>query len=438
VIDRWLGQSTENLCRHVELHPKRGKAYLSHLRSRVDTFDARGSIFPQLTIADLRPKKNEEDSRRRSLAMDTYNGVYVVANSWEAAITPDGSKIYTLYAGSEEMNVSKVLDDDYEELDRIGRVIKLGKNPRAVRVSPDGKEVYIYNTLDFTVSVLAVEGNKKLAEIEVCKPAHSPEWVRGKFLFHTASPPMSGARWVACSSCHPDGHSDHRVWQNPDGLRKTPPLFGLAHTHPLHWSADRDEVQDFEYTIQGKLMRGRGLTSEHTAALKPELETKMSGKSKDLDALAVYTNSFHFNLSPYAAEGKLSPAALRGKELFFNKDVNCASCHSGPYYTDSSLVKPFKLHDVGTSKDDPLEKLGPGYDTPTLLGIYRSAPYLHHGKAKTLMDVLTTFNPKDQHGKTSHLSQVQKEDLVEFLKALPYENPPQETPNTVPYFEKQK
>lgn len=26
-----------------------------------------------------------------------------------------------------------------------------------------------------------------------------------------------------------------------------------------HWSADRDEVQDFEYTIQGKLRQGQGL-----------------------------------------------------------------------------------------------------------------------------------------------------------------------------------
>jgi cytochrome c peroxidase len=50
------------------------------------------------------------------------------------------------------------------------------------------------------------------------------------------------------------------------------------------------------------------------------------------------------------------------------------------------------------------EKLGPKYDTPTLLGLYRTAPYLHHGKAATLLDVLTTCNQEDRHGKTSHLS----------------------------------
>ena len=88
---------------------------------------------------------------------------------------------------------------------------------------------------------------------------------------------------------------------------------------------------------------------------------------------------------------------------------------------------------MGTGKDDPGEKMGPKYDTPTLLGVYRSAPYLHHGKAKTLLDVLTTCNKGDKHGKTSHLKPAQLDDLVAFLKALPYETPPSETPNTVKY-----
>jgi cytochrome c peroxidase len=67
--------------------------------------------------------------------------------------------------------------------------------------------------------------------------------------------------------------------------------------------------------------------------------------------------------------------------------------------------------------------MGPRYDTPTLLGIYRSAPYLHHGRAATLHDVLTTANTNDQHGKTSHLSTAEINDLVEFLKSLPFEPP---------------
>ena len=39
------------------------------------------------------------------------------------------------------------------------------------------------------------------------------------------------------------------------------------------------------------------------------------------------------------------------------------------------------------------------------------------------MDVLTTDNQEDRHGHTSHLKKGQLEDLVEFLKALPYQDP---------------
>jgi hypothetical protein len=81
------------------------------------------------------------------------------------------------------------------------------------------------------------------------------------------------------------------------------------------------------------------------------------------------------------------------------------------------------MHDVGTGADDPSELMGTKYDTPTLLGVYRSAPYLHTGEAATLEEVLTTCNPDDRHGRTSQLSPDEVLDLAEFLRALPYEDP---------------
>src|SRR5262249_53981096 len=162
--------------------------------------------------------------------------------------------------------------------------------------------------------------------------------------------------------------------------------------------------QDFEFTIRGPLMAGRGLYNGPIKTKKvdepTELSEPLSGKSKDLDTLAIYCNSFDFTLSPHIlGQGKLTEAAQRGRKIFFTAETKCASCHGGPYYTDSSLKQPFNLHDVGTGRDDPKEKMGPKYDTPTLLGVYRLTSYLHNGKAKTLLDVLTTFNKNDQHGK---------------------------------------
>jgi YVTN family beta-propeller protein len=438
VTDRWDGYSQDSLSRHVTLHPTRPKAYLAHTRSRVTAFDARGSVFPQLSFCDLWPKPAGE-KRRRSVALDTYNNISVVTNPWEVAVSPDGQRLYSVYAGTDDMNVSRVHDDDYREVSAIGRLVNTGKHPRAVRVNPNG-EVYVYATLDYAVQVFDRD-LKRQATIPVCTPPHSPAWRRGKELFQTAKQPMGSARWIACSSCHPDGLTDGRTWHNPEGLRKTPNLFGLAHTHPLHWSADRDESQDFEYTVRGKLMQGRGLApgSLRTASDPTDfvaLEEVMSGRSADLDALAVYTNSFPVRLSPHVpAPGKLSPEAQRGKALFFDAKTRCATCHSGPYYTDSSLSKPFKVHDVGTGGGAD-EKIGPRYDTPTLLGVYRVHAYLHDGRAKTLHEVLTVHNTGDRHGTTSHLTPAEVDDLVAFLKSLPYEPPPDDTPNAVKYREK--
>lgn len=275
--------------------------------------------------------------------------------------------------------------------------------------------------LDFEIVALRIPDGTEIARVAVTRNPLSDELLLGKKLFYTALQPMSSRSWISCSSCHPDGDADGRTWQQPEGLRNTQPLAGLSWTHPLHWSADRDEVQDFEHTIQGSLMQGQGFVKR---PLPDALGEPISGKSQALDALAAYTNSHKYALSPFARSG-LSESARRGEQLFFSSDTKCATCHSGPMFTDSQphAVADFVRHDVGTGKDDPSELMEPKYDTPTLLGLYRSAPYLHHGKAPTLAAVLTTSNPRDEHGVTSHLTEVQIEDMVEYLKALPFEDP---------------
>lgn len=427
VFDSWQGSTSDNLARHVAVHPTYAKAYVSHIRSRVSVAHGEGSIFPFVSVIDT---EGGEGKRRKAIAMDTFNGVYVVANPWEIAIAPDGKRIYSIYSGTNDMNVSNFLDDNYRELDRVG-VVQLGQNPRAITVSPDSKTVYIYNTLDFAVQFLDAESLKTIDRVKTCEPPYSAEHLRGKVLFYSALQPMVGRRWISCASCHPDGGHDARTWQNPEGLRNTTGFLGMAHTYPIHWSADRDEAQDFELTIRGPLMQGRGLIK---GKANDGLAEPNSGRSPDLDALAEYCNSFEVDtLSPHAAgPGKLSEAAERGRRIFMADSVGCARCHSGPYYTDCSgtsglpgIRAPYQLHDVGTGSDDPTEKIGSAFDTPTLLGLYRSAPYLHHGKATTIREVLVEFNRADKHGQTSQLQPAELDDLVEFLKSLPFEFPTQ-------------
>lgn len=417
VVDQWSGASTDNLLRQITLHPARGKAYLPHIRSRVTAVHGEGSIFPYVTVVDT---VAGEERRRKRIPMDAFRGNLVTSNPWETAISPDGKHLYVIFGGTNDMFACDVIDDDYREL-TYSRHVPLGANPRAVRVSPDGRTVYVYNALDFAVVAYDTTTLQHVAEIQITENPLGEEILAGKKLFYAALQPMVGRRWISCSSCHPDGEPDGRTWHNPEGLRNTQALAGMAWTHPIHWSADRDEVQDFEHTIRGPLMQGRGLVS---GTLHQPLAEPNKGLSTPLDAVAAYSNSHPVPLSPHA-KGGLSEAARRGREIFQSAKTACASCHRGPFYSDSAPRAATEIvrHDVGTGNDDPSEKMGPTFDTPTLLGIYRTAPYLHHGKAATLAEVLREQNPHDKHGFTSHLTDAEVHDLVEFLQALPYEDP---------------
>ena len=58
------------------------------------------------------------------------------------------------------------------------------------------------------------------------------------------------------------------------------------------------------------------------------------------------------------------------------------------------------------------------FDTPSLVEIYRTGPYLHNGSAATLREVVVERNRKDEHGTTTHLNEEQVADLVAYLMSL--------------------
>jgi cytochrome c peroxidase len=97
------------------------------------------------------------------------------------------------------------------------------------------------------------------------------------------------------------------------------------------------------------------------------------------------------------------PAAVqRGRALFNDADVACATCHSGAKFTNNATVA------VNT---------GGGFQVPSLRGLAWRAPYLHNGTAPTLADRFGTAGGGDMHG-TPRRSPKGKSDLVAYLETL--------------------
>jgi cytochrome c peroxidase len=338
------------------------------------------------------------------------------ANPWGIVCCPAGKYLCVTHSGSHELSIIdraalherlakaasgvKVTEvtgsyndvpSDLTFLVGIRRRIRLpGNGPRGVAIA--GGKVYAAEYFSGTLAAVDLDpaANTRPQSLSLGSQS-SPTLVRrGEMIFHDAD--RCFQKWQSCASCHPDIRVDGLNWDllndgigNPKNTKnmlyahRTPPSMSLGVREGAE-SAVRSGFKFIQF------------------ALPPEAENKAVDEFlKSLTPLA----------SPYLVKGELSPSARRGRTVF--KKAGCAECHSGPYYTN---MKEYNLG-TGTGPDK-----GRPFDTPALIEGWRTAPYLHDGRAATMMDVLTTFNPGDRHGKTSNLNKQELDDLVEYLLSL--------------------
>jgi YVTN family beta-propeller protein len=306
----------------------------------------------------------------------------------------------------------------------------LGPQNRLFVLGSLTRKVVVYDLTD--VLNLADPRSKKVTEIPVVtKEKLDADVLLGKQVFFNSSDGrMTIQGYLSCATCHFDGFEDGRVYDftsRGEGFRNTVSLLGRRGTGQgrVLWSGTFDEIQDFEHQIRD-LFLGHGFIPDDVLAQgtrnRPLGDAK-KGLSKDLDALAAFVTSLdHVNPSPYRnPDGSMTADAKAGQVLFTK--LGCNFCHVGPDLTDSARGI---VHDVGTIKATSGTAAGGpllGIDTPTLLGVWETAPYLHDGSAATLRDVLTTANPNDAHGFVSALSPQQIDQVVAYLSQLDNELP---------------
>jgi len=355
---------------------------------------------------------------------DNYSGA---SNPWGVAWSPDNAKLVVTHAGTHEVSVidfqkwlaqfpSLPLTSDpvkaadmaistkakYEVPDDLPffaggcRVrVKLADNdlgPRAAVV--EGNIIYIANYFSDTLSVIDLI-NPMLKAVSIpLGPNVKMDLVRkGEFYFYDAG--ICYEKWQSCASCHP---GDARV----DGL---------------NWDLLNDGVGNPKNTRSLLLstktspLMSLGVRADAEAAVRAGIQHILyTSKPRDgvVDSIVAYLQSLKPVPSPYLVHGKLSKAAERGRILF--SKTGCIECHSPGLYTD------LHCYDVGTQ--NPHDRKTDKFYTPTLIEVWRTAPYLHDGSAATIRDVIKTRNKNNLHGNVSDLSDQEVDDLCAYVLSL--------------------
>ncbi len=371
-----------------------------------------------VTIIDARRKK-----RLETVLLDDVD--YGAANPWAIACTSDSKYLCITHTGTHELSVIEidsmlqkirayhqrhgVSTDSFsggsysaygvEKVSNIPnelsflygirkRVKLLGKGARSLAIL--GRKAYVAEYFTDALTVVDMHDTTRFRTTSLVLGPRRPMTIerKGEMLFNDASLCFQG--WQSCASCHPSGaRVDALNWDLlNDGLgnpKNTKSLLLSHRTPPAMVTAVRENA---EQAVRAGIRYIQ-------FAVRPEEEAV---------AIDHYLKSLEPIPSPYLVDGQLSESAKRGRKLF--KQAGCGACHRGRLHTD---MQPY---DVGTAEGLDKDRK---FDTPSLVEIWRTAPYLYDGRATTIEEVITKFNSEDKHGVTSNLTESEIRDLAQFV-----------------------
>jgi YVTN family beta-propeller protein len=196
-------------------------------------------------------------------------------------------------------------------------------------------------------------------------------------------------QWQSCAGCHPnDARTDALNWDLlNDGLGnpKNCKSMLLAHLTPPSM-------------ITG--IRANAETAVRAGFRHIQFTHVEEGKAQAVDQ---YLQSLEAVPSPHLVDGKLSKEAQKGKKIFIREE--CISCHPGPWFTDRLM------HKIGVP--GPADRTDT-WDTPTLIEVWRTAPYLHDGRSATMEEVFTT----EKHGISKPMKSEELKLLIAYVLSL--------------------
>ena len=217
---------------------------------------------------------------------------------------------------------------------------------------------------------------------------------------------------VTCLDCHVNGHTTGQFHLNPDDRPQhrrfrldTTSLRGLFNQQIHGSKRSLRSVEDFtEFEMRTAYFNGDPIRAMKKGfTIVPRVQVAH---------MAQMQNMFDFPPAPkLMPTGRLdptkaTPVELRGEQIFHGKG-QCATCHTGPAFTDHLM------HDLRLDRFTREPGDGP-IKTFTLRGIKDSPPYLHDGRLLTLEDTVEFFNLV----LGTQLTTQEKSDLVAYLRQL--------------------
>jgi len=316
------------------------------------------------------------------------------AGTHEVSVIDVGKLLKKIAATHEAGKPDQIVNDLAFLVGLRNRLVLAGNGPRCMTIV--GTTAYIGEYFTDSLGVLDITAKPLPKRRPVAKSIPLGPAVemtparRGEMLFNDAQ--LCFQMWTSCASCHPDARScGLNVDLMLDGLGNPKNTKSMLLAHKTPPSMIRGIRATAEVAVRARIRFG-------LFAVRPE---------KDAAAIDEYLKALEPVPSPRLVNGRLSESALRGKKLF--KVAGCSACHPAPLFTD------LKKHDVGTGKESEAKCK---FDTPTLVELWRTAPYLYDGRAETVIDLLTVYNEGDRHGRTSKLTPQQLRDLAEYVLSL--------------------
>ncbi|MDH3981498.1 MAG: hypothetical protein OES84_01210 [Kiritimatiellaceae bacterium] len=395
--------------RGVKVSPDGEYVFATHLMARflVPTTQLERGWISTDALSVIRV---EDQALQYTVLLDNIDQGF--SSPWAIDFSNDGKTLVISSAGNHEISLidlpammQKIADEtttiqgaahlnahnNLSFLSGIRKRIKLeGNGPRSLIV--DDEFIYIAHYFSDTLEVVRVlsDWNTHSKSFPLGPKQPVTKERQGEIYFNDAS--LCFQNWLSCAVCHPDGRNDALNWDllndgigNPKNVKS----MLLSHKTPrAMWLGVR---ADAETGVRAGL--------KHIQfSVRPE---------KDAQAIDAYLKSLRPIPSPHLVNGELSESALRGKALF--EGMSCASCHPAPLYTN------MKLYDVGTTKG---QDQGKPVDVPTLVEVWRTAPYLHDGRAATIHDLLHSQGHAGILKETKALDEQQINDLAEYVLSL--------------------